>query len=96
MPAAKGAALPRVGGGASVAVDGEARLVRRLGAALQEALAARHRLYAVHLHHVGRRGEVLVSVDGSAGHVPMILRPDELEPARVAGMVERLVARLSL
>ena len=81
---------------AGVAVDGEARLVERLGAALQEALASRHRLYAVHLHHLGRHGEVLVSVDSSAGHVPMILHPDELDPTLAAAMVGRLVDRLSL
>ena len=86
----------RVMRGVGVAVDGEPRLVERLGAALQEALAPRHRLYAVHLHHLGRRGEVLVSVDGSAGHVPMILRPDQQDPALAAAMVGRLVERLSL
>lgn len=82
--------------GAGVDVDGEPRLVERLGAALQEALAPRRRLYVVHLHHLGHRGEVLVSVDGSAGHVPMILGPDELDPALAAAIVGRLVERLSL
>ena len=83
-------------GGVGVEVDGEPLLVERLGAALQDALAPRHRLYAVHLHHLGHRGEVLVSVDGSAGHAPMILGADELDPALVAAMVGRLVERLSL
>jgi hypothetical protein len=83
-------------GRAAVAVEGEPPLVERLGAAMQDALAPRRRLYVVQLHRLGRRGEVLVSVDGSAGHVPMILRPDQLDPALAAAMVGRLVERLSL
>lgn len=83
-------------GCAGVAVAGDPRLVERLGAALQEELAQRRRLYLVQLHYLGRRGEVLVSVDGSAGHVPLILRPDEQDPELAAARVGRLVERLSL
>ena len=79
-----------------VAVEGEPQLVDRLGPALQEALASRHRLYLVRLHHVGRRGEVLVSVDGSAGRAPVILPPEQQAPSVAAATVGRLVERLSL
>lgn len=81
---------------AGVAVEGEPQLVDRLGPALQDVLAARHRLYLVRLHHVGRRGEVLVSVDGSAGHAPVILQPEQQAPGVAAAAVRRFVERLSL
>jgi hypothetical protein len=77
-----------------VQVTGENPLVERLREPLHDALADRSRFYAVRVHAVGRRGEVLVGITGSGGHVPLLFGREELEPAHVLQVVRDAVARL--
>jgi hypothetical protein len=76
-----------------VSVDGDEPLVRRLGPALDAALSPLGRRYLVHVHPLGRLGEVLVCVEGSAGRAPIILAPHEQQPELVTAAVKGLVAR---
>ncbi len=58
-------------------------LLEHLRAPLHRALAARGRFYAVHVESVGRVGEVLVSITGSRGRLPLLFSPEDLEPGDV-------------
>ena len=60
------------------------------------ALADRHRFYAVHVEALGRMGEVLVTITGSRGRVPLILSPQDLEPGDVFRMVSDTVDKFGL
>jgi hypothetical protein len=60
---------------------------------LCRALEDRHRFYRVHVEAVGRVGEVLVTITGSRGHLPLILSPQDLEPGDVFRMVSDTVDR---
>ena len=60
-----------------------APLLDHLRAPLHRALGARGRFYAVHVEAVGRVGEVLVSITGSKGRLPLLFSPDELAPGDV-------------
>jgi hypothetical protein len=78
-----------------VQVTGEDRpLVERLREPLHEALADRSRFYSIRVHGVGRRGEVLIGITGSGGHVPLLFARAELEPAHVSHVVREAVRRL--
>jgi hypothetical protein len=54
---------------------------------LCRALAGRRRFYRVRVEGMGRAGEVLVSITGSRGHLPLILSPQDLEPGDVFRVV---------
>ncbi len=54
---------------------------------LCRALGGRQRFYRVRVEGMGRAGEVLVSITGSRGHLPLILSPQDLEPGDVFRMV---------
>jgi hypothetical protein len=80
-----------------VHVTGEDRpLVERLREPLHEALADRSRFYSIRVHGVGRRGEVLIGITGSAGHVPLLFGKEELGPAHVFQVVRETVTRLGI
>jgi hypothetical protein len=80
-----------------VQIDGDsADLVDRLREPLRRALAGRHRYYAVHVDSVGRVGEVLVSISGSTGRLPLLLGRDELDPGYVSRVVSDAVQRFAV
>ena len=58
-------------------------LLDHLKAPLHRALEGRGRFYAVHVEPVGRVGEVLVSITGSRGRLPLLFSPEDLEPGDV-------------
>ena len=70
-------------------IDGEnALLVERLRDPLRRALGNRGSFYFVHVDTVGRVGEILVSITGSKGRLPLLLGEEELD----AGYVFRVVS----
>ncbi len=80
-----------------VRITGEnARLVDRLREPLHRALDDRHGAYDVDVDSVGRVGEVLVSITGSRGHVPLFLGADELDEGYVCWVVRETVSRFGL
>lgn len=80
-----------------IRVTGEsARLVDLLREPLHLALGDRRRSYEVSVDSVGRVGEVLVSITGSQGHVPLFFGADELEPGYVSRVVRDTVSRYGL
>jgi hypothetical protein len=74
----------------------DASLVRTLEGALERALCDRHAYYDVQVSRVGRTGEVLVSITGSRGHVPLLLNNDDLHPGLVCRIVGDMVQRYGL
>ncbi len=60
-----------------------APLLDHLREPLFRALGGRGRFYAVSVEPVGRVGEVLVSITGSRGHLPLLFSPEDLEPGDV-------------
>jgi len=79
---------------ALVQIDGEnALVVDRLREPLRRALGSRGALYRVQVGTVGRSGEVLVSILGQRGRIPLLFAPDELEPGYVHGIVRDTVDR---
>jgi hypothetical protein len=78
----------------AVQIDGEnASVVERLREPLSRALGTRGALYRVHVATVGRGGEVLVSIVGHRGRIPLLFAPDELEPGYVLGIVKDTLDR---
>jgi hypothetical protein len=77
-----------------VQVDGEnALVVDRLREPLSRALGHRRALYRVQVGTAGRGGEVLVTILGLRGRIPLLFAPDELEPGYVHGIVRDTVDR---
>jgi hypothetical protein len=86
----------REGGRKLIQVTGESgALVERLRAPLLLALSGRGAFYAVRVDAVGPMGEVIVSVTGSKGRVPILFRREQLEGAHVARVVGSAVDRLA-
>ena len=63
---------------------------------LCRALSGRQRFYAVRVEALGRVGEVLVTITGSKGRLPLILSPQDLEPGDVFRMVSDTVDKYGL
>jgi hypothetical protein len=85
------------GGPKLIQVGGESTaLVDRLREPLVQALSGRRTCYAVRVEAVGRVGEVLVSITGSKGRVPLLFRRNELEPGHVSTVVRSVVDRFGL
>ena len=77
-----------------VKIDGEnALVVERLREPLSRALGNRRAFYRVHVETTGRGGEVLVSILGHKGRIPLLFAPDELEPGYVHGIGRDTVDR---
>jgi len=83
-------------GGRHVQVRGHGALLDRFRAPLQEALGPRRKPYEVTIDAVGRVGEVLFSITGSAGHLPLLFASEDLEPAYVTRVVSDSVDRFGL
>jgi hypothetical protein len=80
-----------------VHVEGQsALLVERLRDPLRRALGDRRTFYVVKVETVGRVGEILVSIRGARGHLPLLLKEEELEPGYVAMVVKATVDRFGL
>jgi hypothetical protein len=71
-------------------------LVGRLAEPLQRALSGRRSFYAVRIETVGRVGEVMVSIDGSRGHLPLLFRPEDMEAGYVCSVVKETLQRYDL
>ena len=77
-----------------VHIEGEdALVVEHLREPLSRALGNRRTFYRVQIQTVGRVGEVLVSILGHKGRIPLLFAPDELEPGYVHGVVRDTVDR---
>jgi hypothetical protein len=75
-----------------VAGDDEG-LVARLAEPLQRALSERRSFYAVRIEAVGRVGEVMVSIDGAKGRLPLLFRPEDMDVGYVCSVVTNTVRR---
>ena len=81
----------------AVKIDGDDQaLVKRLAEPLREALADRHSYYAVHIDAMDRVGEVVVSIDGTNGHVPLLFRFEDLDPGYVCRVVKDTVRQFDI
>jgi hypothetical protein len=67
------------------------RLLDRLTDPLRRALDGRRRYYSVRVETLGRVGEVLVTITGSKGRLPLIFSPEDLEPGDVFRIVSDTV-----
>jgi hypothetical protein len=76
----------------NVEISGDSTLDRLIDP-LCRALGDRQRSYTVHVEAVGRVGEVLVTITGSRGHLPLIFSPQDLEPGDLFRMVSDTVDR---
>jgi hypothetical protein len=82
----------RTGGPKLIQVFGDsAALVDRLREPLLEALSRRRGCYAVRVDTVGPMGEVLVSITGSQGRIPLLFGREELEVGHVSSVVRGAV-----
>jgi hypothetical protein len=89
MASGDGPKLIQVGGASASLVD-------RLREPVVQALSGRRACYAVRVEAIGRIGEVLVSITGSQGRLPLLFRRDELEPGHVSTVVRGAVDRFAL
>ncbi len=71
-------------------------LVERLREPLNRALQDRRTFYEVRVESVGRVGEVLVTITGLKGHLPLFFGVEELEPGFVSRVVRDTVSRFGL
>ena len=78
--------LVQIGGENTLVVD-------RLREPVSRALGNRRAFYSVRVETVGRVGEVLVSILGHKGRMPLVFAQDELEPGYVHGVVRDTVDR---
>jgi hypothetical protein len=69
-------------------------LVARLAEPLKRALSGRRSFYAVHIETVGRVGEVMVSIDGHSGRLPLLFRLEDMDTGYVCTVVKDAVRRL--
>jgi hypothetical protein len=80
-----------------VQIRGEnSALVELLREPVLGALEERRNVYVVEIAAVGRDGDVLVSIHGSRGRLPLLFHRDELAPAHVHELVKETVSRLGL
>jgi hypothetical protein len=70
-----------------IGFEGNRLLLDRLEEPLRRALGHRRAYYRVRIETVGRGGEVLVSILGAKGRLPLIFGQEELEPGHVLSVV---------
>jgi hypothetical protein len=78
-----------------VQVKGHRELLQRFRDPLECALVKRSKYYVVQVERVGRLGEILVSVTGASGRLPLLFGRDD-GPDDVTRVVLESVARLNL
>ena len=84
------AAVPRR---SLIEIEGEAHLLNDLAEAVRLALADQGTSYHVRIDGVGRCGEVMVTITGSKGRLPLLFDAGELEPAYVRSVIRRTVEK---
>ena len=78
-------------------IEGEYTLLQRFEEPLRRALGGRRAYCEVQIHSLGgRRGEVIISIAGTKGRVPLILGQDQLEPDYVVSVVRDTVEKHDL
>jgi hypothetical protein len=87
------AVLDRARTNVEIKCDGS---LRTLVDPLRRALARRPFFYKVDVAPLGGVGEVLVSITGSRGHLPLILSPQDLESGDVFRVVADTMERFGL
>ena len=86
------AAASWTGGPNLIEVFGDsAALVDRLREPLLQALSGARCSYAVRVGAIGPMGEVLVSITGSQGRIPLLFGREQLGAAHVSSVVQRAV-----
>lgn len=78
-----------------IAGDGAA-LVDRLRRPLLKALSGRQSFYSVRVAILGPMGDVLVSITGSKGSVPLLFGPHDLQGAHISRVVRGALDRAAL
>ena len=82
----------RAGGQDLVDVGGDgAALVDRMRGPLLRALSGRHARYEVRVTALGPRGDVLVTITGPTGRIPLVFGPGELRAAHISRVVRGAV-----
>jgi hypothetical protein len=79
-----------------VRLEGDRLLLDRLEEPLWRALSHRRAYYQVRIETVGRCGEILVSILGAKGQLPLIFGQEELEPGYVMSVVRDTVEKYGL
>lgn len=62
---------------------------------LSRALEGRSRQYRVEIVAVGRVGEVLVSITGPSGRLPLLFAQEELDPGYVSSVVRNALEKFA-
>jgi hypothetical protein len=76
-----------------VVIVGDAALLVRLREPLRRALSGRAAFYHVTVDWVGRCGEVMVSISGAKGRLPLLFDRQDLEPGYVSRVVRDAVEK---
>jgi hypothetical protein len=76
-----------------VEILGAPALVQRVQGALHLALDERRRLYRIEVAEIGRCGDILISINGSNGRLPLLFAEGDLEPGPLRNVVQRTVER---
>ena len=71
-------------------------LSERLQEPVRRALGDRRSCYSVEIEPRARVGEIIVSITGSKGRLPLLFRQEELEPGYVFRVVRDAVTRYDL
>ena len=77
-------------------IEGERSLLDRFEEPLRRALGGWRAFYQVYIDSVGRCGEVLISIVGRKGRLPLIFGHEELEPGYVGSVVRDTVEKFDL
>jgi hypothetical protein len=78
---------------ARVEILGAPALVQRVQGALHQALDDRRRPYRIEVAEIGRCGDILISINGTKGRLPLLFAGGELEPGPLRNVVQRTVER---
>jgi hypothetical protein len=79
-----------------VEILGAPALVQRVQGALHQALDDRRRFYHVEVAEIGRCGEVLISINGTKGRLPLLFGRGDLDPGPMRNIVQRTMERFGL
>ena len=77
-------------------IEGERTLLERFEEPLRRAFGGRRAYCQVHIDSVGRCGEILVSIVGTKGRLPLIFGKEQLEPGYVGSVVRDTVEKHDL
>jgi hypothetical protein len=76
-----------------VVLEGEPGLLSTFQDPLRRALGARRAPYRVNVDWVGRCGEIMVSITGAKGRLPLLFSRDQMDPGFVHRVVHDTVER---